>query len=91
MVGFSQLLNRVAGAGDEMSAYFKAVLLPERPIQDGPPLDVPIQLTQNLIVPSFHSSTVSAMSPSQLPSGSTPAEILGFTLYGDLGKTGGEA
>ncbi len=91
LVGFSELLNRVAGAGDEMSAYFKDVLLPGCPIQNGPPLDHPIQLTQNLTVPSFHSSTASAMPPSQLPSGSTPEEILGFTLYGNLGKTGGEA
>lgn len=91
LVGFSQLLNRVAGTGDEMSAYFKEVLLPEHPGQGGPPLDVPIQPTQNLTVPSFHSSTSSAISSSQSPSGSTPEEILGFTLYGDLGKTGEEA
>lgn len=93
LVGFSQLLNRVAGAGDEMSAYFKEALLPERPIQKGPPLDVPIQPTQNLTVSSFRNSTspASAMPSSSLPGGSTPEEILGFTLYGDLGKTGGEA
>lgn len=93
LVGFSQLLNRVAGAGDEMSTYFKEILLPERPIQNGPPLDVPIQPTQNLIVSSYLNSTsrTSAVPPSSIPSGSTPEEILGFTLYGDLGKTGEEA
>lgn len=93
LVGFSQLLNRVAGAGDEMSAYFKEILLPEQPIQNGPPLDVPIQLTQNLTVSSYRNDTspTSAMSPSSLPSGSTSEEILGFTLYGNLGKTGEEA
>lgn len=93
LVGFSQLLNRVAGAGDEMSIYFKEVLLPERPIQSSPPLDVPIQSTQNLTVSSFHNSTslASGMPLSTLPNGSTPKEILGVTLYGDLGKTGEEA
>ena len=83
----------MAGAGDEMSAYFKDVLLPERPIQNGPPLDVPIQPTQHLTVSSFHngtSSSSSATPTSSLSSGSTPAEILGFTLYGDLGKKGEE-
>ena len=91
LVGFSQLLNRVAGAGDEMSIYFKEVLLPERPTQNSPPLDVPIQSTQDLPISSFHKSTspVSAMLPSSLPNGSTPEEILGVTLYGDL-KTGEE-
>lgn len=87
LVGFSQLLNRVAGTGDEMSAYFKEVLLPERPIQKGLPLDVPITSTRHLRVSPFHNGTTSlAMPSSEIPSGSTSQEILDFTLFGDSGK-----
>ncbi len=95
LVGFSQLLNRVAGTGDEMSAYFKDVLLPERPIEKSSPLDVPRQPAQTLTGPPSLGRTSqshsSAMPLSASPGGATPGEILGITLYGDLGKIEGEA
>lgn len=92
LVGFSQLLNRISGTGDEMSAYFKEIMLPERPVQMGPPLDVPITSTRNLTASSFHNVPLSSsvMPSSALPSGSTSREILEFTLFGDIGKTGKE-
>lgn len=49
LVGFSTLINRIAGAGDEMSSYFKSQLLkllpPPTPDDNKIPLDVPIMTT----------------------------------------------
>jgi len=84
LVNFSQLLNRVAGAGDEMSAYFKDVLLPERPTRNTPPLDVPMISSRDINVLSLLNNTATTPLTSS-PNGSSSKEILNSILYGNPG------
>lgn len=71
LIGFSMLINRIAGAGDEMSSYFKSQLLkllpPPAPDNNKVPLDVPIITTAPQSQPSSP-----LLTPHNFSTGKTP-------------------
>lgn len=85
LVDYSRLLNRAAGMCDEMSAFFKEKLSPERPKRVGFPMDVPNVVSQFSTAPPVVLPSIApppAVEEPTHPLDSSSKEFIQSTVWG---------